>query len=203
VFQKAIKRALDIVVSLLGLLLLFPLFIIIGALIKLGSAGPVFFKQQRVGKDRKLFEIYKFRTMIEGAQNKGKGFLIEKNDFRITQLGRFLRKYSLDELPQLVNILSGEMSLVGPRPTLKYQVDQYSKRQLLRLKVKPGVTGWAQIHGRNELSWPERIEYDIRYIENWSLWLDIKIIYKTAAILLSRKGIYTDDLSKFEIKGNE
>ncbi|GAG38730.1 unnamed protein product, partial [marine sediment metagenome] len=200
--QKRIKRAIDILVSVAGLGLLFPLYVVLGLLIKLDSKGPVLFKQQRVGKDRRLFNIYKFRTMVQDAENKGKGYLIEKNDFRITRLGEFLRRYSLDETPQFLNIIRGQMSLVGPRPTLKYQVDQYTQRQLIRLKVRPGVTGLAQIQGRNELSWPERIEYDIKYIETWSLWRDFVIVLKTIGTVIGRKDIYTEDLSKFDVRDN-
>lgn len=198
--RKFIKRALDLVISLTGLIFLCPLFALIGLLIKIDSRGPVFFRQQRVGRAEKLFRIFKFRTMVDGAESKGKGYLIEKNDFRITGVGKFLRKFSLDELPQLLNVLKGEMSLVGPRPTLKYQIDEYTERQKLRLKVRPGITGWAQIHGRNELSWPERIEYDIRYIQNWSIWLDLRIVCATIGFLISRKGVYTEDLDKFKVR---
>jgi lipopolysaccharide/colanic/teichoic acid biosynthesis glycosyltransferase len=168
-------------------------------LIKLDSKGPIFFKQERVGKDGYPFQIFKFRTMVEGAVHMGAGYLIEKDDFRITRVGKFLRRTSLDELPQLINILRGEMSLVGPRPTLRYQVEQYDDWQKRRLLVKPGVTGWAQIHGRNELSWNERIEYDIWYLEHWSVSLDLKILMKTLWVVLKRKGLYGDG-EKFDIR---
>ena len=201
--QRAIKTAFDTVASLMGLLLLLPVFLMLGLMIKLDSRGPVLFKQQRVGKDRRLFDIYKLRTMIKGAESKGLGYLIQKDDFRITRLGKFLRKYSLDELPQLINVLKQEMSLVGPRPTLKYQVDQYDVRQLTRLDVRPGITGLAQIRGRNGLSWPERIECDIQYIHNWSLWLDFKIILGTIKTIAERTDVYTSDMSKFKIEVNK
>ena len=200
--QRAIKSAADGFGSVVGLVLLSPLFIITAVMIKLDSSGPVFFKQQRVGKNGKIFSIFKFRTMIEDAEKQGKGYLVEKDDFRITQVGKLLRRFSLDELPQLINILQGDMSLVGPRPTLQYQVDQYNERQRLRLNMKPGLTGWAQVHGRNELSWPERIEYDIHYIEQWELWLDIKIIFKTIAVLFNKHGVYTDNLDKYIVGKN-
>jgi undecaprenyl phosphate N,N'-diacetylbacillosamine 1-phosphate transferase len=169
-------------------------------LIKLDSKGPVFFVQERVGKDGKLFWACKFRTMIEGAVDQGAGFYIEgQDDPRITRIGRLLRSWSLDELPQLINILKGDMSVVGPRPTLPYQVEQYDQFQRRRLEVKPGLTGWAQVHGRNILSWPERIEHDVWYVDNWSLRLDMEIILKTLPALLKREGLYADK-DKFIIR---
>ena len=187
------KRLLDVLVSLVGLIVLAPLFAIVAIAIKLDSSGPVFFVQERVGKGRKLFRAYKFRTMIQGAANQGAGLFIEgQDDPRITKVGRFLRRWSLDELPQIINILKGEMSVVGPRPTLLYQVEQYDEFQKKRLEVKPGITGWAQIHGRNVLSWPERIEYDVWYVDNWTFGLDVEIILKTLPVLLKREGLYAD-----------
>lgn len=193
-----IRRLVDIIVSSLSLIALSPFFLIIGVLIKMDSEGKVFFRQERVGKGGKVFRIYKFRTMMKEAEKKGSGYFIERDDPRITRVGRFLRRISLDELPQLINVLKGEMTLIGPRPTLKYQVDLYSPRQRKRLLVKPGLTGWAQIHGRNELSWPERIEMDIWYVENWSWQLDLGILLKTFWVLLKREGIYADR-EKFEL----
>jgi exopolysaccharide biosynthesis polyprenyl glycosylphosphotransferase len=190
---------IDILVSSMGMFIFSPLGVLMLILIKLDSKGPIFFKQERVGKDGHPFQIFKFRTMVEGAVHMGAGYLIEKDDFRITRVGKFLRRTSLDELPQLINILRGEMSLVGPRPTLRYQVEQYDDWQKRRLLVKPGVTGWAQIHGRNELSWNERIEYDIWYLEHWSVSLDLKILMKTLWIVLKRKGLYGDG-EKFDIR---
>lgn len=194
------KRLLDIPVSLVGLIVMAPVFAIIGLAIRLDSKGSVFFIQDRVGKDGKLFRAYKFRTMIEGAAGQGAGLFIEgQDDPRITRAGKFLRRWSLDELPQFINILKGEMSIVGPRPTLLYQVEQYDQFQRRRLEVKPGVTGWAQIHGRNVLSWPERIEYDVWYVDNWSFRLDLEIILKTLPVLLKREGLYADK-EKFTIR---
>jgi undecaprenyl phosphate N,N'-diacetylbacillosamine 1-phosphate transferase len=194
------KRVLDIVVSVAGLIIFFPLLLLAAILIKLDSKGPVFFIQDRVGKDGKLFRAYKFRTMTQGAADQGAGLLIEgQDDPRITNVGKFLRRWSLDELPQLVNILKGEMSVVGPRPTLLYQVQQYDEFQRRRLEVRPGVTGWAQIHGRNVLSWPERIEYDVWYVDSWSLRLDIEIILRTFPVLFKREGLYADK-EKFAIR---
>ena len=187
------KRLLDILVSLVGLIVMAPLFAIVGLAIRLDSKGPVFFVQKRVGKDGKRFRTYKFRTMIQGAADQGAGFYIEgEDDPRITQVGKILRRWSLDELPQFINILRGEMSVVGPRPTLLYQVEQYDQFQRRRLEVKPGITGWAQIHGRNVLSWPDRIEYDVWYVDNWTFGLDLEIILKTLPVLLKREGLYAD-----------
>lgn len=197
--ERMTKRMIDILVSSMGMFIFSPLGVLMLILIKLDSKGPIFFKQERVGKDGHPFQIFKFRTMVEGAVHMGAGYLIEKDDFRITRVGKFLRRTSLDELPQLINILRGEMSLVGPRPTLRYQVEQYDDWQKRRLLVKPGVTGWAQIHGRNELSWNERIEYDIWYLEHWSVSLDLKILMKTLWIVLKRKGLYGDG-EKFDIR---
>jgi len=184
------KRGLDVLGSALGLVLLAPLFAITAVAIKLDSPGPILFIQERVGKDGRPFLAYKFRTMVQGAIDEGAGLFVERDDPRITCVGRLLRRFSLDELPQLVNILKGEMSLVGPRPTLAYQVEQYDDFQRRRLEVKPGITGWAQIHGRNLLSWPERIEYDVWYIDHWSLWLDIKILLLSPVVVIRGQGIY-------------
>jgi len=188
--QRVLKRALDLVVSFLALLGLLPLLLLIGLLIKSDSPGPIFFIQERVGKDGKPFLAYKFRTMVQGAIDEGAGLFVERDDPRITCVGRLLRRFSLDELPQLINILKGEMSLVGPRPTLAYQVEQYDDFQRRRLEVRPGITGWAQVHGRNLLSWPERIEYDVWYIDHWSLWLDIRILLLTPIVIVRSQGIY-------------
>lgn len=193
------KYLLDRVFSCILLIVLCPLFILISVLIKLDSKGPVIFIQQRVGKNQKLFNIYKFRTMIPDAVNIGNGVYTEENDPRITRIGRFLRKTSLDELPQLLNIFWGDMSFIGPRPTLEYQVKQYSDFQKKRLIMKPGVTGLAQISGRNSISWPERIKYDVQYVENWSLGLDLKIFLKTFLVIFKREGIYAEK-EKFLIK---
>ena len=194
------KRALDLAASLMGLLVLSPLLLILAAVIKLDSPGPVFFRQERVGQHEKPFRIYKFRTMVTGAERMGAGYQVEEGDSRITRAGSFLRKTSLDELPQLINVFRGEMSLVGPRPTLSYQVENYTPRQRRRLLVKPGITGWAQIRGRNALTWPQRIELDLWYVEHWSFWLDLYIILQTPLALLRTESIYradgTDEISR-------
>ncbi len=190
-FQLGLKRAIDIVLSIIGLLILAVPFLIISIAIKLDSKGPVFFRQERVGKDGESFMPWKFRTMVENAEEKGLGYNVAEHDFRITRVGGFLREWGLDELPQLINVLKGEMSIVGPRPTLEYQVKQYDDFQRRRLEVKPGITGWALIHGRNKLSWEERIELDVWYVKNWSIWLDLKIMVKTLwIVLVTKEGVY-------------
>ena len=187
-----LKRIIDLVISGIGLILLFPIFVVIGALIKMDSKGPVFFVQERAGKDGKIFKAYKLRTMVNNAVTIG-GKKISQDDPRITRVGKYLR-WGFDELPQLINVFKGDMSLVGPRPTLQEQVKLYSKEHRRRLEVKPGITGWALINGRNKLTWPERIKLDIWYIDHWSLWLDIKILFKTLwVVIFKREGIYGKD----------
>ena len=188
--SMVLKRLFDIAVSLAVLIILLPLFGIIALAIKVDDRGPVFFRQQRSGYQGQIFTIYKFRTMVVNADKQGAGVFVEENDSRITRVGKLLRKTSLDELPQLINILKGEMSLVGPRPTLPYQVENYDQRQMKRLDMKPGITGWAQVKGRSSLSWPERIEKDLWYIENWSLWLDFKIMLITFKVVLAKSNLY-------------
>ena len=190
--ESIVKVILDKFFSIILLILLFPLFLIIGVLIKLDSKGPVFFIQKRVGKDGKIFRAYKFRTMVENAEKFGLGHEIEKNDSRITRVGKYLR-WGIDELPQLINVFKGEMSMVGPRPTLLYQVNQYTKREKQRLKMKPGITGWALINGRNSLSWQEKINLDIWYINHFSLYLDIKILIKTIFVVAEGKNLYENN----------
>jgi len=190
-FQLFIKRAFDICASFLGILVLIaiPVLIIIPILIKLTSKGPAVFTQERVGKDGKVFKIYKFRTMrIPEDSLDENGNMLEPKQ-RITKVGKFLRATSLDELMQLFNVLNGTMSIIGPRPTLPYQVEKYTPEQFRRLEMRPGVTGYAQVNGRNDLSWTEKIEYDIEYIDKFSLWMDIKILFKTVAVVLKMDGI--------------
>jgi lipopolysaccharide/colanic/teichoic acid biosynthesis glycosyltransferase len=170
--------------------LLAPFFLGIAVVIILESGLPALFVQTRVGRDGHLFKVYKFRTMVQGASDKGLMTTVAEHDDRITRVGTFLRKWSLDELPQLVNVLKGDMSLIGPRPTLEHQVSQYTSRQRRRLEVKPGITGWAQVNGRNALPWASRIELDIWYVDNFTLWLDAKILFRTVGVLLHREGLY-------------
>jgi len=151
--------------------------------VKLGDRGPVLFRQMRVGKDGSDFELLKLRTMVVGAESIGAGYAVNEGDARITRTGRILRRLSLDELPQLWNVVRGDMSMIGPRPTLRYQVERYDDRQRRRLDVKPGITGWAQVHGRAALPWAERIELDVFYVEHRSPLLDLKILLKTPLAL--------------------
>ncbi|MCM3661328.1 sugar transferase [Georgenia satyanarayanai] len=178
----------DVITATCGLVATSPVIAALAVAIWAEDGGPVFFKQERIGRSGRPFQIIKLRTMTDGAQAVRRG--IAPDDVRITRVGRFLRATSLDELPQLVNVLRGEMTLVGPRPTLRYQVEQYSARELRRLEVLPGLTGWAQINGRNQLSWPERIELDIWYIDNHSWRLDLRILARTVVKVLRREGTY-------------
>ncbi len=191
-FPLILKRIIDILASGIALIVLLPFFAVIGIFIKLDSKGPVFFVQERVGKDGKIFKAYKLRTMIRGTDKKTEGIFINRDNLYVTRIGKFLRRSGIDELPQLINILKGDMSLVGPRPTLKYQVDNYNDIQKQRLLIKPGITGWALINGRNKLTWPERIKLDIWYIENQSFWLDLKILFKTIIVVVNGEGLYAD-----------
>ena len=192
--QLILKRLIDILLSLIGLVLLAVPFAIIALAIKLDSKGPVFFRQERVGKDGRSFKVWKFRTMVVGAVQKGLGYNVAKGDSRITRVGSVLRNWGLDELPQLINVFVGEMSLVGPRPTLSYQVEHYNDFQRRRLRVKPGITSLAVVSGRNALSWKKRIELDVWYVDHFSLWLDIKILFRTLwAVLVTHEGLYGED----------
>src|SRR5690554_5481730 len=186
---KFFKRIMDILISLVGLIVLFPFLLIIALIIKVDSKGPVFFKQDRIGRNGKVFKIYKFRSMTVGAE--AQGVYETKGDTRVTRVGRVIRKISIDELPQFINILKGDMSIIGPRPTLTYHpwdYSEYTDFQLKRFDLRPGVTGWAQVNGRKDVEWNKRIELDIYYVENISLWLDIKIFFKTIWSVLTFKN---------------
>jgi lipopolysaccharide/colanic/teichoic acid biosynthesis glycosyltransferase len=167
----------------LGLVLASPLLAGAALAVKLEDGGPVLFRQRRVGKDGKDFELLKLRSMVVDAERSGAGFAVDRGDSRITKVGRFLRRTSIDELPQLWNVVRGDMSVIGPRPTLRYQVDRYTERQRRRLEVRPGLTGWAQIHGRATLPWEERIELDVWYVDNRSPLVDLKILARTPLAL--------------------
>lgn len=176
------KRFCDVVVSGIALAVLSPFLLITAVLIKLESRGPVIFKQDRLGVHGVSFKIYKFRSMCVGAERQGTGVYSFKGDKRVTRVGRIIRATSIDELPQLFNILKGDMSLIGPRPALTYhpwQYEQYTEHQKRMFDVRPGMTGWAQVHGRKEVPWPERIELNVYYVEHLSLWLDVRIFFLT------------------------
>ena len=190
------SRALDLLVASLALALAAPLLALAAILIKLESRGPVFYRQRRVGRAGEPFELWKLRTMVPGAESMGAGIYVVEGDPRITRTGRRLRRFSLDELPNLINVLRGEMAIVGPRPTVQEQVDRYTDRQRRRLEVKPGITGWAQVNGRTSLPWPERIELDVWYVEHRSLRLDLRIVARTIRMLATGHGLYSDDLKQ-------
>jgi lipopolysaccharide/colanic/teichoic acid biosynthesis glycosyltransferase len=178
-----VNRIADVALAGLGLVLTSPLLAAAAAAIKLEDGGPVLYRQRRVGKDGEDFELLKLRSMTVGAEHIGAGVAVDKGDSRITRVGRVLRRTSVDELPQLWNVLRGDMSMIGPRPTLRYQVDRYSDRQRRRLEVRPGLTGWAQVNGRATLSWDERIELDVWYVEHRSAPVDLKILLRTPLAL--------------------
>jgi lipopolysaccharide/colanic/teichoic acid biosynthesis glycosyltransferase len=178
-----VNRAADVTVASAALAVASPLLGLAALAIKLSDRGPVLYRQTRVGKDGADFELLKLRTMVVGAERQGAGYAVDEGDPRITPVGRVLRRLSLDELPQLWNVVRGDMSVVGPRPTLRYQVERYTPHQRRRLEVKPGITGWAQVHGRATLPWEERIELDVWYAEHRSPWLDLKILAKTPLAL--------------------
>jgi lipopolysaccharide/colanic/teichoic acid biosynthesis glycosyltransferase len=180
-----VNRAADLVGAGVGLALASPLLAAAALAVKLEDGGPVLYRQRRVGLGGREFELLKLRTMVVGAERQGAGFAVDEGDSRITRVGRLLRRLSLDELPQLFNILRGDMSLIGPRPTLAYQVERYTPRQRRRLDVKPGLTGWAQIHGRAALPWEERIELDVWYVEHRSPLVDLTILLRTPLALFS------------------
>jgi len=189
--QDKILRIFDIILSFAAILILLPLMGIIALLIKFEDGGPVLYIQERVGYLGKRFRLIKFRSMVKNAEKIGSGLYIDgENDPRITAIGKFLRRWSLDELPQLLNVIKGDMSLVGPRPGMPFQLKEYTERQKKRLLVKPGVTGWAQINGRNSLSWPERIELDLWYIKYRSIPLYFKILLKTIPAVINPRGLY-------------
>jgi lipopolysaccharide/colanic/teichoic acid biosynthesis glycosyltransferase len=191
-----VSRALDVVVAALLLVVSAPLLAAAAIAIRIESRGPVFYRQLRVGRDGEPFQLWKLRTMVPGAETMGAGIYVIEGDTRITRVGRLLRRFSLDELPNLVNVLRGEMAIVGPRPTVQEQVDRYTERQRRRLEVKPGITGWAQINGRTSLPWPERIELDVWYVEHRSMRLDLRILLRTARLLATGHGLYSEDVKQ-------
>jgi lipopolysaccharide/colanic/teichoic acid biosynthesis glycosyltransferase len=191
-----VSRPLDAALAAVALVLCSPLLAAAALAIKLETRGPVFYRQRRVGRGGVPFELWKLRTMVPGAATMGAGIYVLEGDPRITRVGRLLRRFSLDELPNLVNVLRGELAIVGPRPTIQDQVDNYTERQRRRLEVKPGITGWAQVNGRASLPWPERIELDVWYVEHRSLRLDLRILARTARMLATGHGLYSEDLKQ-------
>ncbi len=184
------RRAIDVVVGALALILTAPVMVVAALAVRLESRGHPIYRQRRVGKDGAPFDMLKLRTMVDGAEGIGAGLAINENDPRITRVGALLRRTSLDELPNLLNVVRGDMSLIGPRPTIPVQVAQYTERQRGRLAIRPGITGWAQVHGRTALPWSERIELDLFYIEHRSPALDLRILKRTVAIVLGGSGLY-------------
>lgn len=209
--MNLIKRFFDIFLSLLAIIILFPLMLIITVAIKLDSKGPVIFKQKRLTKNGEVFTMYKFRTMIENAEHMGTGLFNYANDFRVTRVGKFLRRASLDELPQLFNVIKGDMSIVGPRPPVSYELGNYedlSDEYKRRFRVLPGITGLAQVSGRNELPWDEKVKYDNQYVDlfkKYGILIDFKIIMLTVINVFKMKNIYeikeeeTEGLSDEEV----
>jgi lipopolysaccharide/colanic/teichoic acid biosynthesis glycosyltransferase len=185
-----VSRVLDIAIAVTGLVLAAPLLLIAAIAIKLDSPGPVIYRQRRVGRGGHQFEVLKLRTMRLGADPVGVGTPVLEGDPRVTRVGGLLRRFSLDEIPNLVNVLRGELAIVGPRPTLAAQVELYTERQRRRLEVKPGITGWAQVNGRAGIPWEERIELDVWYVDHRSLALDLRILARTARLLLTGRGLY-------------
>ena len=184
--NSIIKRCLEIIMSMLIIVVISPLIVILSAIIRLKLGSPIIFKQLRPGKDGKIFTMYKFRTMSDKKDENGQ---LLSDELRMTKLGNFLRSTSLDELPELLNVLKGDMSFVGPRPLLVEYLDRYTAEQNRRHQVKPGITGWAQVNGRNAISWDEKFKLDVWYVDNWSLGLDIRILFMTVFRVLKRDGI--------------
>ena len=204
----AIKRIFDILVSFIGCVILLIPFVILAAAIKVDSKGPVFFLQQRLGKKGKTFKIFKLRTMVQNAENLGKGITVSsESDTRITKVGKFLRKTSLDELPQLINVLAGTMSLIGPRPPVVYHpydgYDNYPEWAKKRFEMRPGITGLAQARVRDSATWDERIVIDNEYIDNFSVWMDIKVVLLTVKTVVKSENMYTDNEAQSEERDSD
>ncbi|MGG7157918.1 sugar transferase [Clostridium perfringens] len=199
-FRLFIKRTFDIIASLGGLIVLSPIMIICAILIRINLGSPIFFKQKRIGKDNKEFEMIKFRTMKDAVDKEGNQL---PDELRLTKVGQILRSLSIDELPELINILKGDMSLIGPRPLLVKYLPLYNERQIRRHEVLPGLTGWAQVNGRNNITWNEKFELDVYYVENWSLKLDLKIFFLTFYKVFKREGISQDGQATMEYFNGE
>ncbi len=189
-YKKFFKRTIDVVLSFIGIVVLSPIYLIVALLIKLDSKGPVIFKQDRLGRNGAVYQIYKFRSMCVGAENTGTGVYSGKNDARVTRVGRVIRATSIDELPQFFNILKGDMSIIGPRPPLTYHpwpIEDYTDEQLKMFNVRPGVTGWAQVNGRKDVEWHKRIELNCWYVDNLSFALDLKVFFMTIFKVLTNQ----------------
>ena len=184
--QRLFKRIIDITCSLIGLIILSPIFLIVSILVYINLGSPIFFTQERVGKDRKIFKMIKFRTMLDSKNKFGE---LLNDEERLTPFGKKLRSTSLDELPELINVLKGDMSLVGPRPLLVEYIPLYSKHQFRRHEVKPGITGWAQVNGRNSIDWETKFDLDVEYVDNFNLFMDIKILFLTVLKVIKKDGI--------------
>jgi lipopolysaccharide/colanic/teichoic acid biosynthesis glycosyltransferase len=184
------RRGFDVIVAGAVLLVTSPVLLAAIVAIRLESRGHPIYRQRRIGKDGRRFDVLKLRTMVQGAEGMGAGMAVNEGDSRITRVGAVLRRYSIDELPNLVNVLRGEMAIIGPRPTIPVQVEQYTDRQRGRLTIRPGITGWAQVNGRTSLPWSERIELDLWYVEHRSWRLDLRILVKTAAMVFHGAGLY-------------
>jgi lipopolysaccharide/colanic/teichoic acid biosynthesis glycosyltransferase len=193
-----IRRAVDIVLGMLALIVAAPVIAVAMLAIRLESRGHPIYRQRRVGKDGQEFDLLKLRTMVDGAEHVGAGLAINENDPRVTRVGAFLRRTSLDELPNLLAVVRGELSFIGPRPTIPVQVAQYTERQRGRLAIRPGITGWAQVNGRASLPWSERIELDLYYVEHRSLALDLRILGRTVAIVFGGSGLYKGQTGGWE-----
>lgn len=194
-----VRRIVDVVVSGAALVVVSPILLIAMIAIRLESSGSPIYRQRRIGRDGAAFEVVKLRTMVQGAEHIGAGMAVNEDDPRITRIGSFLRHTAIDELPQLVNVLRGDMSLIGPRPTLPSQVEAYDERQRGRLAIKPGLTGWAQVNGRASLPWSQRIELDLWYIEHRSLALDLRILARTVRVLLGGEGVYKGETGGWDV----
>jgi lipopolysaccharide/colanic/teichoic acid biosynthesis glycosyltransferase len=193
------KRALDLAIAVPLTVILAPVLLIVAIAVRRDSPGPALFRQERIGLHGRPFTLMKFRTMVIGAQGMGTGLKVTDGDSRITPLGRRLRRLSIDELPQLWNVVRGDMSIIGPRPTVAAQVARYDARQRRRLLARPGVTGWAQVNGRNAIPWSRRIELDIEYVERWRMTMDLKILLKTAFVVFGRQNTYTGEEGAFDL----
>ncbi|HEY3969756.1 MAG TPA: sugar transferase [Solirubrobacteraceae bacterium] len=193
-----IRRAIDIVAGTLALIVAAPAIAVAMVAIRLDSRGHPIYRQRRVGKGGREFDLLKLRTMVDGAEHVGAGMAINENDPRVTRVGAFLRRTSLDELPNLLGVVRGELSFIGPRPTIPVQVAQYTERQRGRLAIRPGITGWAQVNGRASLPWNERIELDLYYVEHRSLALDARILWRTVSIVLGGSGLYKGETGGWE-----